>query len=151
MEIRHPAKLPTNHQPIFQLTSDLILPPTRNWLFDNRGHVWKATDVLPSFPYGCLPLEGWHIYPEYHYRSEDLKSVPEFDFALTHERIGSQEPCRRDFVCSQRFREVLKELKLATKFSPVRVDDTPWEDGIDGPMYPNYAFANRLQGPFTLG
>ena len=77
--------------------------------------------------------------------------MPEFDFALTHERIGSQEPCRRDFVCSQRFREVLKELKLATKFSPVRVDDTPWEDGIDGPMYPNYAFANRLQGPFTLG
>lgn len=150
MAVMFPEKLPKNHQPIYQLTSDLILPPSSNWLFDNKGHVWKASDPVQRFPHGCLPLERWHIYPEYHYREIDLKIVPEFDFALTHERIGSQEPCRHDFVCSQRFREVLKELKLPTKFSPIRVDSTTWKGGIDGSVHPGYTFAGRTDGPFTL-
>lgn len=76
--------------------------------------------------------------------------MPEFDFALTHERIGNATGNQRDCVCSQRFRAVLKSLDLWTDYSPVRVDDAPWEGGIDAAIHPRYTFAGKPEGPFVL-
>jgi len=150
MEVVYPENFTGSRSRVYRLTSDLILPPTTNWMGDYRANVWKSSDPVTEFPNGSYRFAPLHQFAEPHYRAKDLQSAPEFDFALTHERIGDSGGCQRDCVCSQRFRAVLKSLGLWTEYSPVRVDDAPWEGGIDATMHPRYTFAGKPEGPFVL-
>lgn len=150
MEVVYPENFAGSRSRVYRLTSDLILPPTTNWMGDYRANVWKSSDAVTEFPYGSYRFAPLHQFAEPHYRAMDLQSVPEFDFALTHERIGNATGNQRDCVCSQRFRAVLKSLDLWTDYSPVRVDDAPWEGGIDAAIHPRYTFAGKPEGPFVL-
>lgn len=150
MEVVYPENFAGSRSRVYRLTSDLILPPTTNWMGDYRANVWKSSDPVTEFPYGSYRFAPLHQFAEPHYRAQDLHSVPEFDFALTHERIGDATGYQRDCVCSQRFRSVLKSLGLWTDYSPVRVDDAIWDGSIDAAIHPRYTFAGKPEGPFVL-
>ena len=62
-------------------------------------------------------------HPELTYNKDEVEKLGAFDIAMTAERTGINKPCSsRYLVVSQRFREVLRELKVpAVYYTPVRL------------------------------
>lgn len=112
--------------PWWELTSDLTLPAVsgRTALRDAK---WGP--VKPDFSTGCYLAEVDFTVTDLHYARSDLKKLPEFDVAVTHEHWGpgTDPSARFDWqrirVVSQRFYRFVRDHNLAANFWPVHIDE----------------------------
>lgn len=108
-------------EPWWELTSDIVLPPMspRMMILD-----WEKNRVSSGYDAACVlkdPNDPRVRYPELHYRAEDMRSVGEWDLALTFERTAARDDARL-LVASKRFYDAWRECGLRADWVPVRLD-----------------------------
>ena len=93
---------------ISALRSDVIMPPALNPLINEAGEV-----VPPNTQWWCFHDDGGRSPEVLRYRAAEVKALGDFDIAMTYERVGFRKAAAyRWCIISQRFREVLKKLKV---------------------------------------
>lgn len=138
-----PAKLsadwPEGIEPLYLMTSEVELPVSKNWMFDDAGRVFHPRDRgFESKMY--YPLNGRENSGRLHYSKDEIAPFLEFDVVRTYEHYTRNQP---KILVSKRFREVfnnlgIKGMKYDLGYYAV-VDDSPWELGTDGPRHPRYS------------
>ena len=109
-----------NGDDIWKLWSSLRLPRCQLPLVDGSGAEVEP-DVWPKFGEKFFDDKGYNP-PELTYNRNEVEKLGAFDIAMTAERIGGYPHVYRLHVVSQRFREVLNELKVpAVHYAPVRL------------------------------
>ena len=109
-----------NGDDIWKLWSSLRLPRCLLPLVDGSGAEVEPDD-WPEFGEKFFDDEGYSA-PELTYNRNEVEKLGGFDIAMTAERIGGYPHVFRLHVVSQRFREVLKQLKVpAVHYAPVRL------------------------------
>lgn len=97
---------------IWQLWSDLHLPQMLNLFFDDND---------PN--YGLM-INDLFYPPIPRFRTSEFKAVPEFDFAITEDRIGGGAERSRDplLIISQRVRKFLDGLGIKNQYIPIKTE-----------------------------
>ena len=109
-----------NGDDIWKLWSSLKMPRCLLPLVDQNG-AEIGPDVRPKFGEQYFDDKGYNP-PELTYNRNEVEKLGTFDIAMTAERIGGYPEVFRLHVVSQRFREVLKQLKVpAVHYAPVRL------------------------------
>ena len=109
-----------NGDDIWKLWSSLRMPRCLLPLVDQNGAEVEP-DVRPKFGEQYFDDKGYNP-PELTYNRNEVEKLGSFDIAMTAERIGGFPHVFRQHVVSQRFREVLKQLKVpAVHYAPVRL------------------------------
>ena len=109
-----------NGDDIWKLWSSLRMPRCLLPLVDQNGAEVEPDDS-PEFGEQYFDDKGYNP-PELTYNRNEVEKLGTFDIAMTAERIGGYPEVFRLHVVSQRFREVLKQLKVtAVHYAPVRL------------------------------
>lgn len=108
-------------EPWWELSSDLVLPPMspKMVILD-----WNKSRVSRGYEGPCFlkdPDDPRVRYPEPHYRMDDLRSVGDWDLALTFERTAARDDARL-LIASKRFYDAWWERGLKADWVPVRLD-----------------------------
>lgn len=104
--LRSKTTLPACWTKVFNSWGELVTDCKRDWVkFEGRGY--KMDYDPPALRFGA----------------DELASVGDFDIAMTRERIeGGVHSAYRQCIVTQRFRQVLKELKVSgVEYVPVEV------------------------------
>ncbi len=112
---------PDDIEPLYQVWSDLELPPVSCLLHDNDGQVFNSDVPQDSLSNGCFLLDGLKGYPSYQYDADQLSNVGPFDLAFTKERFGGTQLRQRSLICSQKAVLAFKELGMKLTLYPVSV------------------------------
>lgn len=120
-EIEGPIPWEGHGDPLWELTSDLLLPllsPSCT-LFHDDGQQFTG-----DYSRGCLLKEGLFRGAELRYKASDLAGVEAFDLARTHERFGLRGPGDEDrrLVASRRFYEFCTGHGVGMDWIPVRIE-----------------------------
>lgn len=112
----------TDSPTIWKLSSSLVLQRSGTPLVDGLGNFVGADDWAGTWSDKYLD-DGGYEPPEFQYPADVIKNYPEFDVAITSERIGGTKPAAfRRIVVSQRFRIALENLEAGgIRYNPVRV------------------------------
>lgn len=104
---------------ISALRSDVIMPPALNPLINEAGEV-----VPPNTEWWCFHDDGGRSPEVLRYREAEVRALGNFDIAMTYERVGFRKSAAyRWCIVSQKFREVLKKLKVrAVNYVPVELE-----------------------------
>ena len=110
-----------NGDDIWKLGSSLRMPRSLLPLVDGSG-AQVEPDEWAKFADKHFDDKGYYP-PELTYDKDEMEKLGAFDIAMTAERTGNAKAiCSRCLVVSQRFREVLDELKVpAVRYTPVRL------------------------------
>lgn len=104
--------------PVWELTSDLTLPPLSP---ECKFCDCYGGDEITNPDKGCTVNDGLYLPVQLRYRSSDLREVGPFDVAHTREAFGfnlSSHPV----VVSQRFYQFSKKEKFRLWWFPIRID-----------------------------
>jgi hypothetical protein len=109
---------------LWRLNSSIIMPRCKLPLLDSNGENVGCDDWPDKFSDKYFDDEGYYP-PELRYGIESLKSVGDFDIAMTIERTGvTNARAFRWTVVSQKFRTTLDDLGVTgIRYTPVRIDD----------------------------
>ncbi len=91
---------------LWQSTSDVVMPPLAMTLLDGRRQPFTG-----DYSKGCGLDDGNYMPMVLRYRESDLVNLPDFDLALSAERLGwTSHNVHRMHIISQRFRQVAEKL-----------------------------------------
>jgi hypothetical protein len=116
-----PAKLEGTRPPadgIWQMWSDLKMPPMLNRITDNEG-----ADYKPDANKGCT-IDDWYHPFQYRYQKAEIEQLGDFDVALTRESFGNYPDKRNTpkMIVSKRFRKWCDAEKLKIQWTPIALE-----------------------------
>jgi hypothetical protein len=103
--------------PIWQLSSDLVLPPVSPSCCFTDAEGNSVGDPLK----GRTLNEGLYLPTEYHYTRSSLQALGEFDAARVREGMGPHYR-HHPLIVSRRFYQFCVQHKLKMDWIPVRID-----------------------------
>ena len=103
-------------KPLWQLSSDLVLPPNLLPLQQNDGG-----DFSGDLDKGCFYDEGGYRPASPHYHVKDFERLEPFDVAMSSEQIGPHpNHAFRQLIVTQKFRQTMMHLgALGCEYVPV--------------------------------
>ena len=114
----------TPRKPIWNLTSSIVLPRTKTRFINKHGHDKEPFDDWSDRWESAYFYDDGYQPPVLEYSQEQLSSVGAFDVAVTAERVGGGPKISfPSVIVSQRFREILAELKIpGVGYIPVAIN-----------------------------
>ena len=115
-----PTTWSKTREPWWELRSDLVMPPlsATAQLRDMNARPIQNGD----FSRGVILFDDFCSYPERHYPSSALRSMPPFDLARSFEPSGYPEHDYHFLIASRRFYEFARENEFDVRWVPVRID-----------------------------
>lgn len=105
--------------PWWELRSDIGMPP----LSPTMPRLAEDGSPFTSYESQRLSFSQWpYTDIVLRYRASDLKDMPPFDLAMTHEHFG-KPPCGEKLIASQRLYQVFRKHKIRAKWSPVVIEE----------------------------
>lgn len=108
---------------LWKVSSSVLLPPSKTRIVNEQGEDVQPDKDWLNFEFECCYFDDGYIPPEISYLRSDIEKMKSFDVTKTVEITGNHSGGAYPWiVVSQRFRELMKELKISgIKYVPIRL------------------------------